>query len=215
MALDDLAKAFPDADAKFFVVWAPMLGHESHDDAVQQSNSFGGDERFMFYWDEEKRLPISLGAKLRLPSNQDRAEFLGPKKHLPSNRNLAWDVYLLYDKDVTWREEPPEPSFWMHQLGHDERLLDPARLTRAFESLIDPKHEIVFLTREGCKATPEMRARFEGALRRKGLPEAFKTIDMDEVDADDVRTGYGTPTVLIDGMDLMGAAVPEEPAVPT
>ena len=215
MALDDLAKAFPDADAKFFVVWAPMLGHESHDDAVQQSNSFGGDERFMFYWDEEKRLPISLGAKLRLPSNQDRAEFLGPKKHLPSNRNLAWDVYLLYDKDVTWREEPPEPSFWMHQLGHDERLLDPARLTRAFESLIDPKHEIVFLTREGCKATPEMRARFEGALRRKGLPEAFRVVDMDEVDKDDVRTGYGTPTVLIDGMDLMGAAVPEEPAVPT
>ncbi|MCH7944608.1 MAG: hypothetical protein IIC73_01135 [Armatimonadetes bacterium] len=210
-----MAKAFPDADAKFFVVWAPMLGHESNDDAVQQSKTFGGDERFKFYWDEKKRLPISLGSTLQLPSDRERAEFLGSEKHLPSNRSLAWDVYLLYDKDVTWGEEPPEPSFWMHQLGQDERTLDPARLKLAFESMIDPKHEIVFLTREGCMASPKMRALFEGALRRKGLPEAFQIIDMDEVDKDDVRTGYGTPTVLIDGVDLMGAPVPEEPAVPT
>ena len=215
MALDDLAKAFPDADAKFFVVWAPMLGHESHDDAVQQSNSFGGDERFRFYWDEKKRLPNSLGSTLQLPSDQERADFLGPKRHLPGNRNQAWDVYLLYDKVAIWGEGPPEPSFWMHQLGQDERRLDPARLKRAFESMINAKHEIVFLTREGCKATPTMRTRFEEALRRKGLPEAFRVIDMDEVDEDDVRTGYGTPTVLIDGVDLTGAPVPEEPAVPS
>lgn len=75
--------------------------------------------------------------------------------------------------------------------------------------------EIVFLTREGCVGTPVMRGRLEEALRKKGLPEAFRVIDMDEVDKDDVRTGYGTPTVLIDGSDLMGAPVPEEPAVPT
>ena len=207
--------AFPDADAKFFVIWAPMLGHESNDDAVQQSNTFGGDERFKFYWDEKKRLPNALGSTLQLPSDQERAEFLGPEKHLPTNRNLAWDVYLLYDKNVTWGEEPPEPSFWMHQLGQDERLLDPARLKRAFDSMINPKHEIVFLTREGCAGTPLMRARFEEALRKKGLPEAFRVIDMDEVDEDDVRTGYGTPTVLIDGKDLMGAPAPKEPSVPT
>lgn len=81
--------------------------------------------------------------------------------------------------------------------------------------MIDTKHEIVFLTREGCAGTPLMRARVEEALRRKGLPEAFQIVDMDEVDVADVRTAYGTPTVLIDGKDLMGAPVPSEPAVPS
>ena len=192
-----------------------MLGNEDHDQAVEQSKTLEADQRFKFYWDEKKRLPNVLGSMLKLPDDQDRANFLGPKMHLPDNRNLAWDVYLLYDKDVTWGDEPPEPSFWMHQLGQDERLLHPARLKRAFESMIDPKHEIVFLTREGCTGTPLMRSRLEEALRRKGFPEAFQIVDMDDVDVADVRTAYGTPTVLIDGKDLMGAPVPSEPAVPS
>ena len=30
----------------------------------------------------------------------------------------AWDVYLLYGPDARWEGElPPQPAFWMHQLG--------------------------------------------------------------------------------------------------
>ena len=81
--------------------------------------------------------------------------------------------------------------------------------------MFDSKHRIAFLTREGCTGTPLMRARLLEAMLRKGLPEAFQIIDMDQVNEDDMRTGYGTPTVLIDGVDLMGAPKPAKPAVPS
>ena len=199
MVRDDLAKAFPEAKAKFFVVWVPMLGNEKHSHAVRQSGTFGDDDRFSFYWDEKKTLP----------------DFLGPKMELPNDRKQAWDIYLLYDKDAVWGKEPPRPAFWMHQLGSDDRLLDPARLRKAFGSMIDPKHEIVLLTRDGCPGTPIMRERLEEALRKKGLPESFSVVDLGDVDEDDVRTGYGTPTVLVDGKDLMGAPSPVAPGSPT
>ena len=31
--------------------------------------------------------------------------------------SIAWDVYMLYGPDAQWEEQPPEPAFWMHQLG--------------------------------------------------------------------------------------------------
>ena len=35
-------------------------------------------------------------------------------------RATAWDVYLLYKPGVTWEgSQPPEPTFWMHQLPAD------------------------------------------------------------------------------------------------
>lgn len=31
---------------------------------------------------------------------------------------VAWDVYLLYRAGVEWQgDSPPEPDYWMHQLG--------------------------------------------------------------------------------------------------
>ena len=199
MVRDNLVKAFPVAKAKFFVIWVPMLGYENHDQAVKQSDIFEDDDRFTYYWDEKKTIP----------------NFLGSKMELPNNRKQAWDIYLLYDKDAVWGKEPPKPTFWMHQLGRDERYLDPARLKKAFGSMIDPKHEIVLLTRDGCPGTPIMRANLEDALRKKGLPESFSVLDLGEIDQDDVLTAYGTPTVLVDGKDLMGAPSPIAPGSPT
>jgi hypothetical protein len=28
----------------------------------------------------------------------------------------AWDVYLIFAPGVEWKDQPPTPSFWMHQL---------------------------------------------------------------------------------------------------
>jgi hypothetical protein len=47
-------------------------------------------------------------------------------------KGSAWDVYLLYAPGVKWTgEQPPAPTFWMHQLraedGADQRAcLNPA-----------------------------------------------------------------------------------------
>jgi hypothetical protein len=31
---------------------------------------------------------------------------------------VAWDIYLIYDKEVAWLEHPSAPFDWMHQLTH-------------------------------------------------------------------------------------------------
>ena len=33
----------------------------------------------------------------------------------------AWDVYLLFPPGAEWKDEPPAPSYWMHQLPLDRK----------------------------------------------------------------------------------------------
>ncbi len=55
----------------------------------------------------------------------------------------AWDVYFLYAPGVQWEgNEPPQPTFWMHQLpaasGADQALvLYPTRLSQELFKLIE------------------------------------------------------------------------------
>jgi hypothetical protein len=49
----------------------------------------------------------------------------------------AWDVYLAYGRDAEWRNEPPVPAYWMHQLRLDpERRLDGDRLAAEITKLL-------------------------------------------------------------------------------
>ena len=34
--------------------------------------------------------------------------------------NIAWDIYLFYDKGIEWSHEPPKPARWMHRLPPDQ-----------------------------------------------------------------------------------------------
>lgn len=57
------------------------------------------DERVTHYWDGEKNLGEAYKPVLDLDQT-------------------AWDVYLLYPPETDWKaQEPPKPSYWMHQLG--------------------------------------------------------------------------------------------------
>lgn len=57
------------------------------------------DSRASFYWDGKGELTKSYSRVLQL--GEDRP---------------AWDVYLVFDRGVGWKTEPPAPNFWMHQL---------------------------------------------------------------------------------------------------
>jgi hypothetical protein len=62
------------------------------------------DERVSHFWDSEGILVKDYARILKLG---DRP---------------AWDVFLLFGRDVEWKTEPPTPDYWMHQLK-----LAPAR----------------------------------------------------------------------------------------
>ncbi|MFQ5951394.1 MAG: hypothetical protein ACE5KH_04860 [Candidatus Geothermarchaeales archaeon] len=83
-----------------FVVWIPML---TGDDA--ESAFFAGrdlqDPRVVQGWGSERLTGQLFDKALNL-------------------RRTAWDVYLLYASGVVWEEnQPPSPTFWMHQLAPD------------------------------------------------------------------------------------------------
>ena len=84
----------------------------------------------------------------------------------------------------------------------------PVLMAPPFESAgcakASPPGTLVLLTRDGCTNTATMRARLDAALDRLGLPMDYAVIDAATLAEGDVRSGYGTPTVLSHNLDLFG-----------
>ena len=97
---------------KAFVLWTPRYPGDNRAKALE-SMKLVGDKRATQYWDGGRWLGRQYGKTLKLPGN----------------RSFAWDVYLVFDADARWRESPPAPLEWMHQLGGDDgRRLDGDKL---------------------------------------------------------------------------------------
>ncbi len=104
---------------RVYVVWSPVL-REDNRTAAGQSVAHITDSRAVHFWDEDKILGLAFGKLVTLPRQ----------------RELAWDVYLVFDEQSEWTETPPKPTEWMHQLGLDERLLDGDKLRESVEKLL-------------------------------------------------------------------------------
>jgi hypothetical protein len=80
------------------------------------------------------------GEDLRRPvpywdGSQELGEAFSPLLGIRSR--MAWDVYLLFDADAEWKDAPPAPAEWLHQLvGEDpDRELSEERLEEAISKL--------------------------------------------------------------------------------
>lgn len=95
------------SDLRVYSVYVSILG--SDDEAsVPSAMKRLPDTRVAFYWDGKGELTKSYSRVLQL--GEDRP---------------AWDVYLVFDRTVEWKAEPPAPKYWMHQLravSSDHRL---------------------------------------------------------------------------------------------
>lgn len=81
------------------------------------------DKRVSHFWDGKSELVNAYSRILGLEKqiqkkegqsngNQNRE---AEKEYMP-----AWDVYFLFPRDTEWKDEPPTPSYWMHQLNTDK-----------------------------------------------------------------------------------------------
>ena len=62
---------------------------------------------------------------------------------------------------------------------------------------------------EGCPHAPVLRQRLDEALRALGVTVTPVAIDLRVLrQADDPRSGFGSPTILVNGRDLFGMATP-------
>lgn len=145
-----------------------------------------------------------------------------------------WDAALFYSAGATWNELAPAPVGWAKQVGFiGER--GPGEKTGLFfrndcKSLpvetdwLDEIHlglaqilpaataahatRIQLLSFPGCPNTPIMRTSLEEAIRSVGWAATIEEVNVESLPPSDVRCGYGVPTVLVNGSDLLGAPAP-------
>jgi hypothetical protein len=120
----DVLDKVPGERVAAFVVWVPMLEDDSRDAAVKATKLLG-DRRARHFWDPDKKVAHVFAKMLQ--------STFGEANKLPKIEYPAWDVYLVFDRAAAWKEKPPVPVFWMHQLrGIDESIrLDGPRLREA------------------------------------------------------------------------------------
>ncbi len=106
-------------DLSVLAVWMPVLQSDNAA-AGRQAELLLPDPRVTHYWDGDSSLGKLYGRSLELPRG----------------RQLAWDIYFVYAPGVTWDDEPPPPTAWMHQLGTDERHLSGSKLRRTILELL-------------------------------------------------------------------------------
>lgn len=101
-----------------YAVWVPELGAQRSN--VQAGASIVPDRRVRDYWDPDETLGRAYQQMLQTPGR-------------------AWDVYLLFQRGVRWKAHlPPQPDFWMHQLGGvtNAPRLDPKVLRAQVEKML-------------------------------------------------------------------------------
>jgi hypothetical protein len=80
------------------------------------------DKRARHFWDAAGVLPPLFQRPLGLP-----------------DRRLAWDVYLIYPPGTRWKDEPPAPLYWEHQLARSIHQGPPEGLVPClWDTLEDP-----------------------------------------------------------------------------
>ena len=94
---ENVLEKFPTANISVLIVWIPILAEDTFDSAIQPIK-FLSDNRIHHFYDNDRMAGKSI------------AESVG------WTGNIAWDIYLFYEPLTEWRDKPPEPKYWMHQL---------------------------------------------------------------------------------------------------
>ena len=112
------------ADLAIFVVWLPRYPGDNREKAVAANRNVP-DSRAHHFWDADTWLAKQYG------------QILG----LPQGKQFAWDTYMVFHANTSWKDRPPTPNSWMHQmggtLGRDHpRWLDGSRFRESVNSLL-------------------------------------------------------------------------------
>jgi len=222
------------------VVWEAMLDTDDVAAAQEASRIFAGcsatqfddperlsgwafeRDRFAHKWDEvEAALPEDHWLRAMVD-----------RKPEPS---AEWDLYMLYRPGVRWEASAPPPDAFIRHIGRDEQgrsrfwrdtfaapptvgdLRDAMeRMGRDLLAAPRAAHttgtaRIELLGFPDCPGTPALRGHLRAALAALGGGLAFDDVNQEALAPDDLRRGWPTPTVLVDGADLFDLPAPVAP----
>ena len=99
-----------------YVVWVPRLGAEEKH--VASATALVPDHRARHFWDGGMLIGSAYQPVLKLEA-------------------AAWDTWMLFDQEAVWKDAPPAPAWWEHQLSNapPELHLDPDRFASHAEAL--------------------------------------------------------------------------------
>jgi hypothetical protein len=104
-----------------YAVWEPILKTDD-ERSSRKAVSLFPDERVNHYWVRTRAVGELFQPPIKLKGEP------------------AWDVYLVYEPGIVWDgDTPPEPTYFMHQLGGrlpGELRLDGPKLFDAVEKLL-------------------------------------------------------------------------------
>jgi hypothetical protein len=105
-----------DPDIGVYAVWLPVLGIDSRASLPQATERFS-DSRVRQYWDAKAELGQVYSPILKVDG-------------------VAWDVYLLFDRDAEWKDKAPVPVFVMDKIDlPNGKRLDGDELARELSAL--------------------------------------------------------------------------------
>jgi hypothetical protein len=131
-------KSVTDGRVRAYIVWLPIFGGDFNGEARKLSNRFR-DKRVSYYLD---------------PDSETGKEW---ERVLKTDRPIAWDVYMLCAAETHWEDEPPQPTFWMHQLTGVTKApqLDEAAFAAKLKAMVDE------LKAQPVKDRPSGRAKLD------------------------------------------------------
>lgn len=87
-----------DSNLRVYAVYLPVLDGDQ-ESSVSSAAKYIPDRRVGYFWDGKGELGQGYSGVLQIPEGK-----------------TAWDVYLVFDRNAEWKESPPLPTYWMHQL---------------------------------------------------------------------------------------------------
>ena len=214
-------------------VWIPMLPPDNEQAARESASIFPPDGVPQFYDSQQKvGWAYSRGtfaefinrARKSLPAGHYLAEHFDN----PQMRDRPqWDLYMLYAPGIRWGNSPPMPNHWIRHCGRTDgqkstywvdspdtppregNLFDAMRemadkaISAKFTDASSPM-SIELLGFPSCPNTPAIRKSLESALRALNRESKFVEVNLESLSPSDARLGWGAPTILINGRDLMG-----------
>lgn len=192
-------KSVTDERVKAYIVWLPIFGGDFKGEARKLSNSFR-DKRVSYYLDSESKTGKQWEGVLK------------------TERFIAWDVYLLYGADAEWKEEPPQPTYWMHQLGGVTKapVFDEATFRAKLKGMLNEmkaptpgrlassKAKVEFLYFSSCPGHKQALINLKAALQESKINADLVLINVTS-EAQAAKVGFhGSPSIRVNGKDLDG-----------
>ena len=188
-----------DDRVRIYVIWDPIFGGR-FDQAAQELADRFPDKRVTYFKD-----PTSLAGSLW-------------KQVLDIQREIAWDVYMLYSAKAEWKAEPPKPDYWMHRLWgvnnapffaeatFAEKLKEMLSQTEASNTTRGKtsKMKVEFLYFKSCPSHKQALENLKAALRETQTNADLVLINVDS-ERKAQKVGFlGSPSIRINGKDLEG-----------